>query len=476
MTQLPITIAGTSTQTMPPTSDGLPDRPEVSDPTSFDVPSPTVFELANGAQVWYVRRSELPLVSIRLVVAGGSSSDPQQHPGLAWLTDTMLFHGSGQRDAAQFAADTERLAIEMDISTSVVASVLYVDTHTDRLNDALSLLADAVLRPTLPQDELTRVRELQNGDILLGGSRPQTIASWVAAREYFGKDHPGRLPSIGTPWGIKDVTTADLEASWSNRFSPNRATFVVVGDVDEATLREALTSHFGLWSTHSAIEDLPIPEGIDDGPKCLVVEHPGATQTTIRVLFPGWAYSQDLQSAGRLATIAIGGTFTSRLNRLMREEKGYTYGASAHSSSGIDHGIVVASTSVNSASTKEALSDLVSIISQPEPFTDNELQKARQSHRTQTIESISSRASLATSLARLAIQELPPDHINLDLIEMGPVATDQLDDAWKHVSGLTNALFIIVGDLGSVQEPAQAIFGTRCHLIDKRFLPTIAAS
>lgn len=148
--------------------DPLATQPEIPPATDFTPVTPATSTLeSGGVEVWLVERSDLPLVSIRLVIDGGAAADPADQPGLAWLTDTMLTHGAGDRDANAFAAYIEQQAIELDVSTSSTASVVYLDTHADRLEEALDLLADAVLRPLFDAEELDRVRELQVGDLSL---------------------------------------------------------------------------------------------------------------------------------------------------------------------------------------------------------------------------------------------------------------------------------------------------------------------
>ena len=449
------------------TSDPLAVRPEVPTPGDFAPTIPQAITLSNGAQIWLNERSELPLVSIRLVITGGSAADPKDHHGLTSLTDSMLTHGAGDRDATAFAAFAEQQAIDLSVSTWGSASVVYLHTHTDRLDDALDLLADAVLRPRLSSDDLERVRELQLGEITQALDEPQTIAPWVAARLYFGEGHPLAHPDIGTPEGLVGISTADLRASWSQRYTASRAHFVVVGAVDAAALTEGLEARFGEWSAGEAAADIPPPAGVTNGPRYVFVDNPDSAQTALRVVMPGWQAGADGLAAGEMAVIALGGTFTSRLNRLMREEKGYTYGARARVGAAKTYGNVVASSSVQADSSAEGLTDMLSVLKGATTFTAEEQGKAYGSLRTDLIESMGSRNATASTLAGMIVRGLPASDLEGNLMESAAVDTAAMQAAWVGRADLSGALVVVVGDLEQIRESVEAAVPGDWTVIDR---------
>ncbi|MFT5679574.1 MAG: zinc protease [Myxococcota bacterium] len=438
-------------------ADPLSLRPTVADPAAYAPPVPQEITLSNGVGLWLEERSDLPLVSIRLVIDGGAATDPPEHPGLAWLTDSLLTHGAGDRDAVAFAEFVEQQAIDLSVSTFGTTSVVRLSTHTDRLDDALDLLADAVLRPALAEADLARVRELQIGDITQSLDEPWTVAPWVASRLYFGESHPLAHPNIGTPEGLAKISDDDLRASWSSRYVASRAHFVVVGAVSAETITAGLESRLAGWSAGEPAADLPPPAGVTDGPRLVFVDNPGAAQTALRVVMPGWSAGAEDLAAGELATIAIGGTFTSRLNRLMREEKGYTYGARARVISTEDYGLVVASSSVQVDSSAEGLTDMLSVLrTAAEGFIDEEQGKAYGSLRTDLIESMGSRSATASSLAGLHTIGLPPTDLGDSITAAAAVDTAAMQAAWTGRADLTGALILVVGDLTALKSSVEA--------------------
>ena len=453
-------------------ADPLAVRPEVPEQGTYTPPIPTSVSLSNGPEVWLVERNDLPLVSIRLIIDGGSSSDPSTHPGLAWLTDSLITHGAGDRDAAAFAAFAEHQAIELSVSTSGTSSTVYLSTHTDRLEHALDLLADAILRPSLAAADLERVRALQIGEITQALDEPWTIAPWVAARLYFGPEHPLAHPDIGTEHGLAGLTEADVRRSWSQRYVASRAHFVVVGAVDPESLTAGLEARFGHWRAGTPPAPLPAPAGVKAGPRLVFVDNPDSAQTALRVVMPGWTTKSADLAAGALATVAIGGTFTSRLNRLMREEKGYTYGAQARIRSTQSYGLVVASSSVQAESSAEGLTDMLSVLREVgDGFTAEERGKAFGAVRTELIESMGSRDATAASLAVLRAQGLPARSLGLQLNQASTVDPAMMQAAWRPRTDLAGALVLVVGNLAAIRTAVEDAVPGAWTVVDKNPAP-----
>lgn len=435
--------------------------PSVPTPTPFTPETPQVFTLENGIDVWLLPRPALPLISIRIIFAGGAASDPPHQFGLTTLTDEMMLHGAGQRDATAFADVTERHAIDIGMVTAASSTVLYADTHRQHLPLTLSLLSDVVHRPLFTVDDLNRVRALQMADILQELDTPAALAPWVSAKLYFGEDHPYAHPEAGIPSGLSAITPDDLRASWKKRFTTSRAHIVVVGDCTEAHLKTVLNDALAELPVGTPAPPIPVPRGVSNGPRLVFVDNPDATQSTLRVTMPGWSAHHPQRLAGELAVMALGGTFTSRLNQCMREEKGYTYGASATSSSGATFGVVATSATVEQEATAEGLTDMATILQGAVDFTAEELSKVLSASRTSQIATMEGRARTAGMLVRTSRQQLPPDAAVKRLQQEQNITVENINTAWRPLADLSQALVVIVGDSSAVKaDVEQALPGT----------------
>ena len=437
---------------VPAPVDPLATRPDIPVAGPWAPPAAETVTLANGSDAWVLARNDLPLVSVRLWIPGGTLAGPEDRPGLVTLTDTLLMHGAGDRDGAAFAEHTEQLALTIQSSTWERGTVIRLDCHADQLDEGLSLVADAVLRPRFSNPDVKRERDLQVAEIERALDDPRTVARWVGNAEWYGEGHPSATPGIGTIRGLKGVDEKIVRADWQRRATPNGARFIVVGDVDPETVPERINAHFGEWTGPEAPEYvLPPAKGVTDGHRTVFVDAPGSSQSVLRVILPGHPVGDTAEVPTRLGAIVLGGTFTSRLNRLLREERGYTYGARAVHASGPEDGLLLAYSNVRGDVTGAALKDLLDELQRAVDGIDEaERTKAIGSARTDAIESVGTRDALASALLYATADGLGPDQLQRDLEAIAATSEGAIDDALKGIA-LEEALIVVVGDLARVR-------------------------
>ena len=429
--------------------------PEVAPAPSFSPVTPEELTLSNGARVWYSHQPGLPLVSINLVLPGGSVTDPGDAPGTTHLADSLILEGAGTRDATAFSAETDRLALDLSVETWGVASIVSLDAHTGRLQDGLSLFADAILRPHYSPTALDRVRDAAIADLKERADDPRSVSTVVKDQVYYGTDNPLAHPVSGSIRGLKAATIKSLKASWKERFAPGGATFVVVGDVDKDTMVQALEARFGEWTGKGATVQLTAPKRPSEGPQLIFVDHPGTSQTSLRVMMPAPSLGDENLVSAQLGSIVLGGTFTSRLNQLLREEKHYTYGARARISTWQSHGVLSASTAVQADMTAPALKDLLEELNRcTQGIDEGELNKARSSVKTRTIETMGSRGSIAAVYAGLAANDRPINAL-VESLNRAQATTIAQVQAGINTSSLSQGVVVVVGDLTVIRKPVE---------------------
>ena len=435
---------------------------------AFAPPVPTTLDLGNGASAWLVERPGLPLVSLRLLVPGGRAADPADKPGLSAFADSMLTHGAGDRDAQAFAAATDQLAIDLGAVTTDTWTVLQLDVHADRLEPALDLLVDAALRPRFDADEVERVRELRVGELTYAMDDPRTVASWVSDRVWYGAGHPLSRPVDGTLASTEAFQAAELKASWEGRRTSAAPRLVVVGDVSAERLQALLTPRLAGWTvTGSPAAPPPPPPAVSQGPSLFLVDNPGSSQTMLMLTMPGPAAGDADLDAARMGTIVLGGTFTSRLNRLLREEKGYTYGARASLRAAPGTGAVVVGTAVQREVTAPALVDLLAEVERLQAgLTVDELSKARGAWQTDLVEAGATRASLADFYEGMARLGQDPAALGARLQAVSALAPEVALTALADSRPAQGAV-VVVGDLSQIQAAVQAAVPGDWKVVDK---------
>ena len=434
--------------------------PAVQPDYTWSPPQPEVVTTVGGAQLWHVHRPGLPLVSLRIMLPGGSALDPADRPGLTAFADDMVLRGAGELDAAAFSAALQAEAIDLSVSTDRDSTILSLDCTVDNLPTAMRLLHLAVTRPRFDSAETERAREQRIQSRRDALDDPRSVASTVGWQQFFGADSPYAHAPMGTADALAAMTPDALSASWHARAQPQQARWAVVGDLDADAARAIIAEHFDAWTGDGAANPVvPPPPGRTTPAAAggrILVDNPGASQTVLRVWLPGWTASDPNRVAGDLGTVVLGGTFTSRLNALLREEKGYTYGARARLSTGRGYGTIAVSTNVVIDQTGPALSDLASELQRfAQGISANEAGKAEASRRTDAIEVTGSRAASADLLASLAAEGRNADGQLADLHMAARAEAEDVNRVIAHLT-LDDSLVVVVGDLARIRADVES--------------------
>jgi zinc protease len=216
-----------------------PDRskiPEPGAPPALKLPPIQKRTLANGLQVWIVEMHEVPVVNLTMVVKAGASADPNGKYGLASFTAAMLDEGAGGKTALELADAVEFLGAGLSTGSSFDSSSIRLQAPVSRLDEALPLMADVLLRPAFSQAEVDRLRKERLTSLVQTKDNPSALASAAFARLVFGPRHRYGTPAMGNQTSNTEMTPADLRAFYTSYYQPQNAHLIVVGDVTPAAL------------------------------------------------------------------------------------------------------------------------------------------------------------------------------------------------------------------------------------------------
>ncbi len=399
----------------PPPPDPLGGRPEVSDPGLFAPKPPVSYRRPNGMDVWLIERHELPIVAVHVVVPYGSSGDPKGKEGLAYITAGMLDEGAGSRGALELARAIDLLGATLRTGAYTDHSVVSLTALKKTLSPALAILGDVVVRPRFLPAEFRRVHDLWTNDLAQKTKDPGAVAQATELRVVFGEDHPYGHPVDGTARGAARIALADVTGFHGSRWRPDAATCVVVGDVTRDEVDRELDAALGAWAAPKTPAppqpEIPAPNEPEAG-RVVLVDRPDAPQAVVSLARPGVAASAPDAAALVRVNTALGGSFTSRLNQDLREDKGWTYGAKSRFSFTRGVGIFSAGAAVFTDKTGEAARALVGHVEKmaKEGLTDDEVQKTRLLARADLVETFEAVDATAARLARNAGVGLPLDH------------------------------------------------------------------
>src|SRR5581483_3388306 len=339
-----------------------PDRthpPQPGPPATLHLPAIQKQKLSNGLPVWIVEMHKVPVAQVNLVVLSGTGDDPTGKFGVASLTAAMLEEGAGSKSSLEIADAIDFLGADLSASTTSDLSAVRLHVPVARLGDALAVMGDVVERPTFPKDELERLRQERLTNILQGRDDPPTIGAITYARVLYGPTHRYGTAQMGTAATVKAFTADDLKAFYASAYRPDNAVLLAVGDVTAASVLPQLEKTFGSWKPASASKaSSKWPDVPQHSARTIyLVDKPGAAQSQIRIGWIGVPRSTPDYFPIQVMNTILGGSFSSRLNINLREQHGYTYGASSQFDMRSNAGPFVAAAGVQTDKTADALKE-----------------------------------------------------------------------------------------------------------------------
>jgi predicted Zn-dependent peptidase len=416
--------------------------------------------LSNGLGVWTVRRPDVPVLTLLLVIPTGSAADPPLRPGLSALTADMLDEGSGTRDAIAMHQELARLGAQLDIESGYDATLITLVVLARFRREALSLLADMTFRPRLDPSDFSRVRELRCNRLAQLRDVPSALAEQAFTAHVFGAHPYGHLP-IGTESSLRAVELEEVRAFHASRYAMRGALLIAVGDIEASLLEADGEQAFG-QGADGAIDFVDVPPSPihEAGRRLLLLHRPGAPQSELRVGHIAVARSTPDYHALVVLNAVLGGQFVSRINVNLREEKGLTYGAR----SGFDWrrapGPFVVQTSVQTDGTATAVAEILRElreVASDRPPTARELDLARASLTRGYARSFETAEQVARALAQLAVYELPADWFDRFVPCVRDVRAEDVVDAARRHLHPDRALVTVVGDTTQVEHGLLAL-------------------
>ncbi|HEX2222728.1 MAG TPA: pitrilysin family protein, partial [Thermoanaerobaculia bacterium] len=340
-----------------------PQAPKESPPPAQparEVRIPEVHEktLPNGLRVVVLENHEQPSVSLRVVVPAGRVDDRPERAGLASATASLLNKGTATRSAREIAEAIDFVGGTLYAQASTDSSYAQTQLTSDQIDLGLELLADVVLRPSFPAEEVERWRKQTLNGLQVQLQSPEYLAQAVFERALFG-EHPYGLPAIGTPQSVSALQRDDFVRFHQERYVPNGAIVTVAGDVKPAEAFAKVERHFGAWKKGAEPKRPAMSAGkAAPARRILVVDKPDAVQTQIYVGQLGVSYTDPGMFNAMVYSSVLGGGVSSRLYKEIRRDRGLSYGAYSGFQTPVQTGSFQATTSTKTESTMQAL-DLI---------------------------------------------------------------------------------------------------------------------
>ena len=420
----------------------------------LNLPVPEVFKLQNGLTVYYNFRPGLPVVAANLVFNTGSGANPLDKPGLASFTANMLQQGTATRNATQIADETALLGATLSSGASMDGSSVGTSSLAPNFPGALDLVADTVLHPTFPPDEVERRRASRLAAFADDRGDPEVILARTGASALFGPRHPFGYDNSGTEQSIKAMSRDDMMNFWKSHYVPNNASLVVAGNISVDDLKALAESKFGAWKGGELSRpEIGTPETTKA--KIVIVDRPGSQQTMIRLLQLGVGRATPDYAAIEVMNSELGGLFSSRINlKISARSTGIRTARARCSFIAVRRGIFrPVEESAPTQPGRPAVTEIVKEIRRmiDTPMKPEELSLAKDSQSRSLPGMFESSSGAAGALAEISLYGLSSDYFEKLPERLNAVSAADAEEAAKKYLHPDQMILVCVGDRAKIE-------------------------
>ncbi|GAB4115974.1 MAG: pitrilysin family protein [Wenzhouxiangellaceae bacterium] len=305
--------------------------PAVGSMPDLNFPAIQRAQLDNGIEVVFAHRGAVPVVEMQMVFDAGYAADAGGKLGLAGFTAGMLSEGTQKRTALEISQRSEELGARIGAGSGLDTTSVTLSALRSNLDASIELYSDVIRNPAFREDDLALQKKRQLVRIQQEKAQPVGLALRTLPPLLYGKNHAYGIPftGSGTEASVASLQRDDLISFHQNWLRPDNARLFVVGDSDLDELLKLLNRHFADWQPQSSASISKTLPTVPARNKTAVylIDRPDSPQTVIMAgqLFPPTGTDSNLQISAM--NEIFGGSFTSRINMNLREDKGWAYGA-----------------------------------------------------------------------------------------------------------------------------------------------------
>jgi zinc protease len=427
--------------------------------------------LSNGLKLVVAERHAVPIVQLSLQLEAGYAADQFGKLGGASLAMGMLDEGTASRDALEISDTLAGLGASLESGSNLDMSFVSMSTLSETLDDSLEIYADVILNPAFPEADLERMRRLQLSQIEQEKVTPQSMALRVFPRLLYGGEHAYGmgLTGSGTQQSVMSINRSDLVDFHNAWFKPNNATLIVTGDVTLAEIQPRLEALFSQWDRgDTPAKTLPLVEP-QTRPRVFLMDRPGSEQSYIlagQLVDPIVA---DTEFAMEAMNDILGGSFTSRINMNLREDKGWSYGVSSQVANTKAQRLFLVLAPVQSDQTAQSMTEIANEISAylgDRPARDEEVATSKKRSTLSLPGRWETARAVSRDIAQIIRFDLPDNYWDDYVSGVAEVDTESVTQIARETLALPQLTWIVVGVLDEIRPQIEALNFGELTVID----------
>jgi zinc protease len=437
------------------------EEPVVKTPTNFDrsvqppvgpdpavtIPAVWTGTLSNGIKLYGIKQSELPLVQYSLVISGGHLLDPIDKAGLANLTASLMNEGTKNKTPEELEDAIRLLGANISVSGSNENITIRVSTLARNFEKTINLVEEMLFEPRWDTLQFALAKSRVINNLKRNKANPNYLASTTLNKLIFGENNILAIETTGTEESVNTIKIDDLKNFYDKNFSPSLAQFLIVGDIDLQRTEAALAGLSNRWQK----KEVSIPEVNVPAPpaksQIYFVDVPGAKQSVIYIGCPSIPRTNPDYYPAYVTNYKLGGSFNGLFNLILREEKGFTYGARSNFMGARNYGTFTASSMVRTNSTLESVTIFKTEMekyreSQPQEYIDF-TKSALLKGNARSFETL---GGLLNMLNTISAYNLPADYIKKEEAFVRDLTVEkQLEFAKKYIDP-SRMYYVVAGD------------------------------
>lgn len=433
--------------------------PTVTAKSDINFPGIESTTLDNGIKLVVANRGSIPLVDVAVRFDTGSIAAPADAPGLPTFVFGLMNKGTKKYDANELAAARDKIAMGGGFSAGDERSSFSYRILTSNLQPSLDLAAEMMRYPTFPDDELEKQKAQIRAYLANLEQAPSRAAGSIFDRAIYGAE--SALGSVWTPALVEKVDRDDLLAWHAAEVAPDNMTIYMIGDINLDDAKKAVNRSFGKWKAKNQSAAKPIGSAAAATNRIILIDYPGAASSTIiagRAIPP---FDAETSNTLSMMNRVLGGSFESRLNMNLREDKGWSYGYRSRVSLNRSGDMTFRTggqvqtdkTAEAMIEVKRELDDFVSL----RPATDGELARIKLNRVRSLPGSFATNNGFLGSIITSDSYRLPFDYAESSAERIEAVTLEDIHAAAKDIVDSSKMTWVVVGDLEKVEEQVRAL-------------------
>ena len=415
---------------------------------AVDVPALWQTKTDNGIKILGTQSSETPTTAVFIKIPGGFYNEQTSKVGLSSMTASLMSESTQNYTTEEMSNALEKLGSQVSIYADKTHTNVYVSTLTKNLDATLKLVEEKLFRPAFNADDFERNKK----QIIQNIQHSMKDAGYLASNTYskllYG-DNIAALPSSGTLNSIEAITLDDVETFYKANFKPQGAQVIIVSDLSEADVEPKVKSALANWQGKGQSFDVDFTEPNVQTNVIYLVDKPGAPQSQIRIGKRDMV--EDITGEffkANLMNFALGGTFNSRINLNLREDKGYTYGARSRFWGDKTSGGFTASAAVRADSTAASITEFTNELNNyaQNGVTDEELVFMRKAINQKDALKYETPNAKLGFLAQILEFDLEPNFVKERNKIVSTISKEEINALAKKHLNAKDMIYLVVGD------------------------------